>query len=79
MKTRYTVALSVLAGAALGAAAVQGLHAQAKPKACAVSEAEILDAAAAAAFTSAIEVAQRLPAGTVSTLVVRFNQFERIW
>jgi uncharacterized protein (DUF1330 family) len=31
MKTRFTVALSMLAGAALGAAAVQGLHAQAKP------------------------------------------------
>jgi hypothetical protein len=31
MKTRYTVALSMLAGATLGAAAVQGLHAQAKP------------------------------------------------
>jgi uncharacterized protein (DUF1330 family) len=38
MKTRYTVALSVLAGAALGAAAIQGLHAQAKPPAYAVAE-----------------------------------------
>jgi hypothetical protein len=42
MKTRYTVALSVVAGAALGAAAVQGLHAQAKPKAYTVSESETL-------------------------------------
>jgi len=63
VKIRYTVALSVLAGAALGAAAVQGLHAQAKPKAYAVSEAEILDAAAAAAFTSAVEVAQSAGGG----------------
>jgi uncharacterized protein (DUF1330 family) len=31
MKTGYTVALSMLAGLALGAIAVQGLHAQAKP------------------------------------------------
>jgi hypothetical protein len=31
MKTRYTVALSMIAGAALGGAAIQGLHAQAKP------------------------------------------------
>lgn len=31
MKTQYTVALSMIAGAALGAAAIQGLHAQAKP------------------------------------------------
>jgi uncharacterized protein (DUF1330 family) len=31
MKTSYTVVVSMLAGAALGAAAVSGLHAQAKP------------------------------------------------
>jgi hypothetical protein len=38
MKTRYTVALSMLAGAALGAAAIQGLHAQAKPPVYLVTE-----------------------------------------
>ena len=31
MKTRLTVAVSMLAGAALGGAAIQALHAQAKP------------------------------------------------
>jgi len=31
MKTYYAVALSMFAGAALGAGAIQGLHAQAKP------------------------------------------------
>jgi uncharacterized protein (DUF1330 family) len=31
MKTRYTVGLSMLAGAAIGAVAIQSLHAQAKP------------------------------------------------
>ena len=31
MKTRYTVALAVIAGFGLGAVAVQGLYAQAKP------------------------------------------------
>jgi uncharacterized protein (DUF1330 family) len=36
MKARYTVALSMIAGAAVGAAAIQGLHAQAKPAAYAV-------------------------------------------
>ena len=41
MKSRYTIALSVLAGAALGAAAIQGLHAQAKPKAYAVVEIDV--------------------------------------
>ena len=41
MKTGYTVALSMLAGATLGAAAVQGLHAQAKPPVYTVSEIQI--------------------------------------
>jgi uncharacterized protein (DUF1330 family) len=31
MKTRFTIAASMLAGAALGGAAIQALHAQAKP------------------------------------------------
>ena len=38
MKTRYTVALSVLAGAVLGASVIQGLHAQAKPPAFVIAE-----------------------------------------
>jgi len=38
MKTRYTVVLSMIAGAALGGAAIQGLHAQAKPPAYLVIE-----------------------------------------
>jgi uncharacterized protein (DUF1330 family) len=38
MKTPYTVALSMLAGIGLGAVAVQGLHAQAKPPAYLVIE-----------------------------------------
>jgi uncharacterized protein (DUF1330 family) len=63
MKTRYTVALSVVAGAALGAAAVQGLHAQVKPKAYTVSESETLDATAVAPFVSAIEAAQSAAGG----------------
>jgi len=41
MKTRYTVALSVLAGAALGAAAIQGIHAQAKPPAFVIAEIDL--------------------------------------
>jgi uncharacterized protein (DUF1330 family) len=46
MKTRYTVALSMIAGAALGGAAIPGLHAQAKPLAYVITEVEILDQAA---------------------------------
>jgi uncharacterized protein (DUF1330 family) len=41
MKTRYTVAMSMFAGAALGAAAIHGLHAQTKPPVYTVSEIQI--------------------------------------
>src|SRR5262249_57865336 len=44
MKTRYTVALSMIVGAALGGAAIQGLHAQAKLKAYSVGEVELISA-----------------------------------
>jgi hypothetical protein len=40
MRTRYTVALSLLAGFALGGLADQGLHAQAKLKAYSIGEIE---------------------------------------
>jgi uncharacterized protein (DUF1330 family) len=41
MKTRCTVALSVLAGVAVGAVAVQALHAQAKPSAYVIAEIDV--------------------------------------
>jgi uncharacterized protein (DUF1330 family) len=41
MKPRYTVALSIWAGVAVGAAAVQALHAQAKPPAYVVAEIDV--------------------------------------
>jgi uncharacterized protein (DUF1330 family) len=40
MKTNHKLALTLLAGAALGAAAIQGLHAQAKPPAIIVVDIE---------------------------------------
>jgi uncharacterized protein (DUF1330 family) len=43
MKTRYTVALAMLAGAVLGGAAIQGLHAQARPPAYQVIEVNVRD------------------------------------
>ena len=43
MKTYYTVGLSMLAGAALGAGAIQALHAQAKPPVYMVAINEIID------------------------------------
>src|SRR5262249_38080517 len=41
MKTRYTVVLSMLAGAALGATAIQAIHAQAKPPVYLVTEIDV--------------------------------------
>ena len=58
MKTHYTVALSMLAGIAIGAVAIQGLHAQATPKAYTVSELETIDATAAADVAKRIQAAQ---------------------
>ena len=45
MKTRFTVALSILAGIAIGAVAVQCLHAQAKPPAYVIGEIDVADQA----------------------------------
>ena len=52
MKTKYTVALSLLAGVAVGATAIQGLHAQAKPMGYVVTEVTIIDEAAFKEFAS---------------------------
>lgn len=41
MKTYFTVGLSLLAGGALGAGAIQALHAQAKPPAYVVAEIDV--------------------------------------
>ncbi|HWX29269.1 MAG TPA: hypothetical protein VNZ53_17735 [Steroidobacteraceae bacterium] len=43
MKPRYTVALSICAGLAIGAATVQALHAQAKPPAYVIAEIDVMD------------------------------------
>jgi uncharacterized protein (DUF1330 family) len=53
MNTKFKIALSAVAGAAL-ATAVQGLHGQAKMKAYTVTEVEVLDAAALAVYTPLI-------------------------
>ena len=41
MKTNYKMALALVTGAAIGGAAIQGLHAQAKPPAYAVAEVDV--------------------------------------
>jgi uncharacterized protein (DUF1330 family) len=43
MKTCFTMALSMLAGIAGGAVAVQGLHAQSKPPAYVIAEIDVMD------------------------------------
>jgi uncharacterized protein (DUF1330 family) len=54
MRSRFGNAMVMLAGVAIGAIAVQGLHAQgAKLKAYVISENEILDASAQAAYLPA--------------------------
>jgi uncharacterized protein (DUF1330 family) len=63
MKTRYTVALAMLAGIGVGAAAIQGLHAQAKPKAYTVTELQTLDPKLAADVAVRIAKAQEAAGG----------------
>jgi uncharacterized protein (DUF1330 family) len=65
MKTRYTVVLSMIAGAAVGAAAIQGLHAQAKPKVYFISESEVLDRAAVDAYNSQVQQAIKAAGGNL--------------
>ena len=63
MSTKYKTTLAVLVGIAVGAAAMQGLHAQAKPKAYTVSELETLDTAANTAFVPVVRAAQKAAGG----------------
>ena len=62
MRTQYTVTLALLAGAALGAAAIQTLHAQAAPKAYVIAQNVVKDEAGymkdfAPSMSKAIEAA----------------------
>ena len=63
MSSNYKLVFGVVLGAALGAAAVQGLHAQAKPKAYSVTETEVLDATAQAAYSPQVQAAQKAAGG----------------
>jgi len=64
MNSKFRIALALVAGAVVGGAAVQGLHAQAKPKAYLVTESEIIDAAAAASYGPRNQAAQKAAGGT---------------
>jgi uncharacterized protein (DUF1330 family) len=51
MKSSYKLAIALLAGAAIGGAVIQGLHAQAKPPVYVITEVEIIDDAAFKEFS----------------------------
>ena len=63
MDTRYKFLLGVVAGALAGGVAVHGLHAQSKPKAYLITESEVLDAAALAAYAPVTIAVQRAAGG----------------
>ena len=78
MKANFRIAMAMLAGVAIGAFAVQGLHAQgAKLKAYSVSESEVLDASALTAYLpaarKAIETAHGRPLRTAAGRVVQID------
>jgi uncharacterized protein (DUF1330 family) len=62
MKTYLTVSLAMLTGIAIGGVAIQTLHAQTK-KAYTVTELELVDAAAQAAYAPLIQAAQKAAGG----------------
>jgi uncharacterized protein (DUF1330 family) len=63
MKTHYTIALAMFAGVGLGAAAVQGLHAQAKPLVYSVAEIDIADQAAYSTYVPKAQAAIKAGGG----------------
>src|SRR5580704_302674 len=50
MKAHFKVAITLVAGATIGAATIQGLHAQATPKAYVVTEIEVINQEAQNAY-----------------------------
>ena len=71
MTSKSKIVLATLVGAAIGGAAIHGLHAQTKPKAYTVTELETLDAKAAADVASAhSRRCKRAQAAVISALAV---------
>jgi len=63
MKTRYIVALAVVTGFGFGAIAVQGLHAQATPKAYVITEVEVINQEAQKAYLPKVSGAVKSTGG----------------
>jgi uncharacterized protein (DUF1330 family) len=65
MKTHYTVALAMFAGFGLGAVAVQGLHAQAKPPVYSVAEIDVVDQATFSTYVPRAQAAIKAAGGKI--------------
>jgi len=65
MRSKSKVVLALVAGVALGAAAVQGLHAQVKPKAYLITESEVLDPAAVSVYLPQVREAAKVAGGNL--------------
>ena len=63
MNPKSKLALTLVVGAAVGAAAVHGLHAQAKPKAYQVTELEIINEEEWKTFVQAVRASQQTASG----------------
>ena len=63
MNRHVALGLTGIISATLGAAVVQGLHAQAKPKAYLITEIQVLDQAGAAAYGPKVQAAQKAAGG----------------
>jgi len=64
MKTNYKLAIALVAGAAVGGAAIQGLHAQSTPKAYVVTEIEVVNQEAQNAYLPKIGEVIKSTGGT---------------
>ena len=77
MNSKLKIALATVVGVALGAAGMQGLQAQAKPKAYQVTDLDVIDAAALKIFGPLVTNAQKAAGGrnlrTVNGKVVAFG------
>ena len=77
MNTKSKIVLAAVAGAALGATAIQGLHAQAKLKAYSVGEVEVINVAAQPSYLPAVRKAIEQAHGhTLRTLNGRVQHIE---
>jgi uncharacterized protein (DUF1330 family) len=64
VKAKYTVTLSMIAGIAVGAVAIQGLHAQSSAKAYVVTEVEVINQEAQNAYLPKVAEVIKSTGGT---------------